>query len=119
MATLPIYDDTAPIVCTIGDDEVPDRLELLERLRATLTAVDRTDRGLLLRLPARDDVEADVRRFAADEQRCCRFWGFTVDTDDEQVTLRWDGPPATAPLLDRLLGYFRGDHPITAVTGLL
>jgi hypothetical protein len=35
------------------------------------------------------------------------------------VTLRWDGPPATADLLDQLLGYFRGDQPVTAVTGLL
>lgn len=119
MATLPIYNDTAPIVCTIGDDEVPDRLDLLERLRTKLTAVERTDHGLLLRFPTRDDVEADVRRFAADEQRCCRFWGFAIDTDGEQLTLRWDGPPATAHLIDQLVGYFRGDQPVTAVTGLL
>jgi hypothetical protein len=119
MATLPIYDDTAPIVCTIGDDEAPDRLDLLERLRATLTVAERTDHGLLLRFPARDDIEADVRRFAVDEQRCCRFWGFDVTANDTDVTLRWDGPPATAHLLDQLLGYFRSDQPITAVTGLL
>lgn len=119
MVHLPIYDDTAPIVCTIGDDEVPDRLVLLERLRAHVTGVERTDHGLVLCFPARGDVEADVRRFAADERRCCRFWGFAIDTDREQVRLRWDGPPATAELLDRLLEYFRGDRPVTAVTGLL
>jgi hypothetical protein len=119
MTGLPIYDDTAPIVCTIGDEEIPDRLDLLERLRTSVTAVERTDHGLLLRLPARDDVEADVRRFAADEQRCCQFWGFDVTATDMDVTLRWDGLPATADLLDQLLGYFRGDQPVPAVIGLL
>ncbi|HSJ46214.1 MAG TPA: hypothetical protein VK923_16180 [Euzebyales bacterium] len=100
-------------------DETPDRLDLLARLRTALTVVERTDHGLVLRFPARDDVEADVRRFAADEQRCCRFWGFDVTATDADVTLRWDGPPATALLLDQLLGYFRGDQPVTALTGLL
>lgn len=119
MTELPLYDDTAPIVCTIGGDEMPDRLALLERLRATTTAVERTDHGLVLCFPARDDLAADVHRFAADEQQCCRFWGFAVDTDREQVTLRWHGPPATAELLDQLVEYFRGDRPVTAVTGHL
>ncbi|CAN5890881.1 hypothetical protein BH23ACT10_BH23ACT10_16230 [soil metagenome] len=119
MAPLPIHDDAAPIVCTIGDDELPDRIALIERLRTTLTAVDRTDHGLVLRFPARDDIHADVQHFAADEQRCCRFWGFAIDADDTEVTLRWDGPPATADMLDQLLAYFRGDQPITALIGLL
>lgn len=119
MAQLPIYNDAAPIECTIGDDERTARLELLERLRTAVKAVDRTDHGLLLRFPARDDVDADIRRFAADEQRCCRFWGFAIDATATDVTLRWDGPPATGELLDQLLGYFRSDQPITAVTGLL
>lgn len=59
-----------------------------------------------------------MRRFVVDEQRCCRFWGFAIDTDREQVTLRWDGPPETAHLIDQLRDYVRGDQPITAVTGL-
>jgi hypothetical protein len=51
--------------------------------------------------------------------RCCQFWGFAIDTGEAELTLRWDGPPATDDLLDRLLSYFRGDEPITAVSGLL
>lgn len=118
MNQTPISDDTAPIVCTIAGDEIPTRVALIERLRATLTAVDRTDSGLLLRFPASAEIEADVRRFVIDEQRCCRFWGFAVDAGTE-LTLRWDGPPRTAELLDRLLDYFQGDQPIATVSGLL
>lgn len=62
-----------------GDDEIPDRIAVVKRLRTAVVAVDRIDHGLL-RFPARDDVEADVRRFAVDETRCCQFWGFAVDT---------------------------------------
>jgi hypothetical protein len=119
MKLTPIYDDAAPIACTIGDDEIPDRIELVERMRHNLTTIDRTDNGLVLHFPGRPDVDADVRRFAIDEMRCCQFWGFAIDTGEAELTLRWDGPPATDDLLDRLLSYFRGDEPITAVSGLL
>jgi hypothetical protein len=119
MHQAPLYDDTVPIVCTIGDDEVHDRVALIERLRGHVTAVERTDHGLLLRFPAHPEIDADVRRFAADEHRCCRFWGFAVDARDADLTLRWDGPPAAGDLLDQLAEQFRGDRPITAVPGLL
>jgi hypothetical protein len=42
MTSIPL-DDTAPITCTITSDEIPDRVELVERLRRNLTAVERTD----------------------------------------------------------------------------
>jgi hypothetical protein len=38
-------------VCTIGHDEVRDRIDLVERLRGSVTAVERTDHGLLLHSP--------------------------------------------------------------------
>jgi hypothetical protein len=39
------------IVCTISDDEMPDRLDLIDRLRTALTALDHTDHGLVCRSP--------------------------------------------------------------------
>ncbi len=119
MKRIPIYDATEPIVCTIDVEEVQARLELIERMRLDLDHIDRTEHGLLLTFPRREDVERAVRGFAADEKRCCRFWGFAVEATVDVLRLRWEGPPATDELLDRLLAYFEGDEPIGAIEGIL
>jgi hypothetical protein len=119
MRSIPIYDASAPIACTIGNDEIPERVALLERLRAAVAQVDRTEHGLLLHFSNEPDFEADVRCFAVDEKRCCQFWGFEVGSRSGELTLRWEGPPAASDLLDQLHTYFLGDQPLAAVTGLL
>jgi hypothetical protein len=111
--SIPIYDDTAPITCTIGSDEITERIELVEQVRHNLQHIERTQHGLLLHFPNRPDIDADLRRFAVDEKRCCQFWGFEVGTTPDQITLRWDGPPEVADFLDRLHAYFLGDEPLT------
>jgi hypothetical protein len=119
MKQIPIYDATAPIACTIGSDEIPDRIALVERLRERLDRIERTEQGLLLHYAVDPEVEADLRRFAVDEKRCCAFWGFEVEAGAGALSLRWDGPPNAADLLDQLLGYFEGATPLSAITGLL
>jgi len=119
LGRIPIHDATAPVVCTISDAEVPERIELIERMRAALGRVERTEHGLLLHFAADPAVEGDLRRFAVDEKRCCQFWGFEVGSADEGLTLRWDGPPAAGGLLDELHAYFEGDQPLTLLSGLL
>ena len=79
MKRLPFVDADAPIACSLDPGDVPGRIALLERLRDSAAAVQRTPHGLVLRFPPDADVEADVRRFAVDEQRCCTFWAFAVD----------------------------------------
>jgi hypothetical protein len=116
---IPIYDASAPITCTIGSDEIPDRIEVIERMRLNLDRIERTDHGLLLQFPDRPEIDADVRRFAVDEKRCCQFWGFAVRASSTGLVLQWDGPPDADELLDRLHAYFEGDAPLTAITGLL
>lgn len=118
MDLLPLYDDSAPVSCTIGSDEVSGRIELIERIRTSLDLVERTEHGLLLRFPSRPDIEADLRQFAVDEKRCCEFWGFQISTGD-QLTLRWDGPPAAGELLDTLQSYLKGATPISVIAGML
>ncbi|HUP85295.1 MAG TPA: hypothetical protein VM143_06480 [Acidimicrobiales bacterium] len=118
MKLIPIDDDTAPIACTITTDEIPARVELIERMRANLDRLDRTEHGLLLHFPVQDDIEADLERFAIDEKRCCEFWGFEVLLGDD-LTLRWDAPPTAAALIDRLEAFFRGDEPALDLAGLL
>ncbi len=106
-----LYDSAKPIVCTIGAAELPGHLALLERMRATLESVERTPYGVVLTLPGTAGNVADLRRFAADEKRCCQFWGFEV-TERPKARLRWDAPPELAGYMDRLVGYFEGRAPI-------
>ena len=75
--------------------------------------------GLLLHFPNRPEVAVDLRRFAVDEKRCCQFWGFAVVATADSLTLRWDGPHAADDLLERLRAYFKGDEPLTSISGLL
>jgi hypothetical protein len=107
---IPIYDATAPIVCTLTAGKVQERLALLEWLRANLVRTDRTEHGMLLHFPAGDDVGAQLQHFARVEKQCCRFWGFEVERDAATTVLRWDAPPAADDLVERLLAYFRGDE---------
>ena len=117
--SIPIYDDTVPISCTIDRTDIPERIALIERLRAHLVAIDRTEHGMLLRFPYQRDVADDVRRFTVDEKRCCSFWGFDVTTTDDKIALRWDAPPAAGDLVAQLVAYFEGNGALTAIEGLL
>lgn len=119
MNPIPIYDATAPITCTATGDEVPARVEQIERMRTAMTRLERTPHGLLLYFPDRADIDTELRRFAVDEKGCCQFWGFAINTVGDELALRWDGPPDTAEFMDRLHAFFDGDEPLTADSGLL
>jgi len=116
---IPIYDATAPIACTITNAEIPERVELIERMRARVASVDRTATGMLLHFPDDPTIRDDLATFAVDEKRCCQFWGFAVVDEDDGVALRWDGPPAADDIVDRLETYFRTNAPISTLDGLL
>ena len=119
MTKIPIYDDTVPIVCTASSEEVPGRLETVERMRSYLRSIERTERGILLTFPAEPAAEAEVTQFTVDEKRCCQFWGFEIARVADAVTLRWEGPPSVDAFFDELLAFFESDEPLTALAGLL
>ena len=116
---IPIYDDSAPIACTITNAEIPDRVELIERMRAAMTSIDRTTTGLLLHFPDDETVRADLATFAVDEKRCCQIWGFAIPAEAAGGALRWDGPRAVDDLFDQLETFFTTDAPVSALEGLL
>lgn len=117
MKPIPIHDATVPIACTAGRDELPLRIDQIERLRTHVTRIDRTPDGILLHLPNRREVEAEVASFTVEEKACCAFWGFAVTTSADAITLRWDGPPAVSDLFDELVTFFEGDRPLTTFAG--
>jgi hypothetical protein len=119
MNPIPIYDDTVPVACTAGADELPQRIAQVERLRSHLLRIDRTTDGVLLHLPNQPDVAAEVASFTVDEKACCAFWGFEVTSTDDQIVLRWDGPPSVTGFFDDLAAFFGSDEPLTAFSGLL
>jgi hypothetical protein len=119
MKRLPLYDADAPIVCSIGASDVPERIELVERLRSALLRLDRTEHGMLLHFPNDPAVEDDLRRFVIDETSCCRFWGFAVEVEPDALRLRWDGPPTAEDVIEELVTFFSGSGPFTPVFGLL
>ena len=116
--TLPLYDVTAPLSCSIDAGEVPERIELLEKLRLSLLEVERTEHGLLLHLADTPDTRANAEQFTVDEKQCCAFWGFAI-TRHDGLTLRWDGPPRTEPFIDRLVAYFDGSAPLGSLVGII
>jgi hypothetical protein len=116
---IPIYDDTSRVACTISNAEIPDRVALVERMRATMTGIERTRTGLLLHFPDEPATRADLGTFIVDEKRCCQFWGFDIIEESGGVGLRWDGPPALEALLHQLETYFRTDASISMLEGLL
>lgn len=75
MKLIPLYDETAPIACTLSEDEIPGRIELVERMRSNLERLERTEHGMLLHFPVRRDIEDDLQRFAVDEKRLLRVLG--------------------------------------------
>jgi hypothetical protein len=119
MDLIPIYDDTKPITCTATAEEIPGRLEQVERMRDDLERIERTPHGLYLYFPDREDIDANLRRFVVDEKRCCEFWGFAIQDDNGHLGLRWDGPPTVNELFDQLVEFFHSDEPITSFPGLL
>ena len=119
MNPTPIYDASAPIACTASSEEIPTRIEQVERMRTNLDRLERTPHGLLLHFPNRPDIDVDLRKFTLDEKRCCSFWGFDIDTHADQLTLRWDGPPEVEDFFTQLVAFFEGDEPLIAISGLL
>lgn len=117
--SIPLYDETAAIACTITDGEIPGRIEVVERLRGAATTVERTAVGMLLFFPDSEATRADLSEFVVDEKRCCQFWGFGFVDKTNGVALRWEGPPRVSSLLDKLYDYFTGTAPISSIHGLL
>lgn len=108
---IPLHDITEPVVCTIDRSEIGDHLARLERLRPAVQTVTRTETGVIVCFENSEGVAEDLTGFVQTESNCCKFWGFETWTDND-LSLRWDGPPVTAGFMDLLVGYLAGNGSI-------
>ena len=89
--------DEPPIACTLGADQVDERLAQWRRTFAAASAREVIEGGTRLRFAQDVDV-AELARLAATELDCCRFFTFVLTLDDAGVTLEVTGPPGASPV---------------------
>jgi hypothetical protein len=100
MKQLPLFDDTAPITCTIEAGQRPGRKELLERMRTASLGVKRTDDGIVIAFSP--DAAPLFEEFTTLEKQCCAFFGFDIETNQ----LRWEAPPSATEIMDSVHRFF-------------
>jgi hypothetical protein len=95
---------TQPIACSLTAAGRDQRAALVRALAAD-ALLDRESNGgsLVLRFRGAPGVEERVRAWAALEAECCPFLTMVVDAAGAVVTLRIDGPPEAAGIIDDLL----------------
>ena len=121
MKLIPLYDETAPVACTLDATDLDARLEQMDRMRGSLIGTARTEHGLLLRFAPSPEIEAELAQLRRRRKGLLSVLGFRVvrRPTDHEIALRWDGPPSVNELLDGLLVFFDGNSSIEEVRGLL
>ena len=119
MKELPLFDEDAPIACTLSEAALSGRLDQLQLMRSKLRQLDRTSRGMVLRFDPDPHMEKELDSFALEEKQCCGFWGFDVQRSAEDLTLVWEAPPSAQLLIDQLSEFFQGIRPPEFLSGLL
>jgi DNA-binding transcriptional MerR regulator len=85
-----------PVVCTLREDEKPDRAAAWRATLAAATARDETPGGVRLRYPRATDVTA-LAGLAAAENECCRWTTFTITIGPDEVTMDVTGSREALP----------------------
>jgi hypothetical protein len=93
-----------PIACSLTAPAREKRAALVARLAEdALVGRAREAGSLVLRFRATSGVEQRVREWAALEAECCPFLTMRVAVSAAEVTLRIEGPPEAAGIIDELL----------------
>jgi hypothetical protein len=93
-----------PIACSLTVSAREQRADLVARLAGEALIGSARDAGsLVLRFRATAGIEQCVREWAALEAECCPFLTMSVTVTAAEVTLRIDGSPEAAGIIDDLL----------------
>jgi MerR family copper efflux transcriptional regulator len=96
----------APIVCTLGADEMPERVDEWRRLAEHVNDRTETPHGLSVWFD-RGVTAAEVAELATKERACCSFFSFTVRIDARGTGLEITAPPEAQELVAQ---FFREDR---------
>ncbi len=108
----------APVACTIGDAEIPERnrAHRAHARRMTRSTAHRPGCSSTSPTTTRCAPTSHVRRR---REALLSVLGHRHHLRALRVGLRWDGPAAVDDLLDQLATFFTTDMPIAALDGLL
>ena len=89
--------------CTLGTDELRQRLTEWRGLRDRAESIDRMDEGVRIGLAPEEVVEA-IARLVALESACCPFYRFTLEVAGSARRLTIDAGPGGGAAVAALLG---------------
>jgi hypothetical protein len=93
-----------PIACSLGADELADRLTQIRALgRDALLGVS-PEGGLRFR--AGDGVRERLEAIIAAESRCCPFLGFELADQGDELVLSVTAPEGAEPIAQELVAQF-------------
>ncbi|MFD4366460.1 MerR family transcriptional regulator [Rhodococcus sp. NPDC058521] len=101
--------DSVAIACSLGRDELGDRVRDWHDLLATATErrfaeADSLTVGVRYTFCTNPDVISALGKLVAAEQQCCSFYSFVLQTGASDTHLEVRAPREAQPLLDELFG---------------
>jgi MerR family copper efflux transcriptional regulator len=95
--------ERTPIVCTLGGDAMPARVDEWQSLLEHVT--ERSPLAGGTRLTFEEDAPVtELARLVHAEHTCCAFFAFAITVDDRGVALEVTAPPEAQALVAELFG---------------
>lgn len=99
-----------PIACSLNETNLAARVaEIADLGREALRDARITGPHAELRFAASESVRARVDAIVAAESQCCAFLTMRAIDDDGAILLTIDGPEGAEPVVQELVGAFRGE----------
>lgn len=99
--------DPKPIVCTLDENSLRQRLEQIAALGAdALIAHEEASGTHTLRFRRDDETRRQLEQIVAAESRCCSFLDLSLGERDGELVLALDAPIEGRPVADELARAF-------------
>lgn len=92
----------APIACTLGADDLPQRLSDWRAVTTVAIGRSATDTGVRLTFRPSPALASRLASLAAAETQCCAFFRMTLTVVSDALTLDVACPASARPVLDEL-----------------
>lgn len=103
LTVVPLAGSEPDIACTLGHEEIGDRIAEWQAVLAHVSARDPLDGGIRLTLGPDADV-GEVTRLASVEWACCSFFSFALTVDGRGTALEVRAPETAKTLIASVFG---------------